>query len=64
MIRNIIHAYYMATHLLHSFTPSIPRLPPPNRYQRSRNLPNAPLRRQQIELRCRIPCILDLQPHA
>lgn len=48
---------------LRSSSPSLP-LPPPDRHQRCPNLPNPPLRRQQIELRSRIPRILYLQPDA
>jgi hypothetical protein len=39
-------------------------LPPSNRHQRCRNLPNAALRRQQIELRRGIPRVLYLEPDA
>jgi hypothetical protein len=39
-------------------------LPPSNRHQRRRNLSNPALRRQQIELRRRIPRVLYLEPNA
>jgi hypothetical protein len=43
---------------------SSPRLLPSNRYQGRRDLPDAPLRRKQIELRRRIPRILYLKAYA
>lgn len=36
---------------------------PTKRNHRSSHLRSPPLRRQQIKLRCRIPCILNLQPY-
>lgn len=37
-------------------------LPPANRHQRRRNLLHPPLRRQEVELRPRIPRILHINP--
>jgi hypothetical protein len=52
---------FAARHLFIRHNP--PTISPSCGNQRRRNLTNASFRRKQVELRRRIPCILDFQPY-